>query len=218
MARRPSAEPLDTELDGLPQAQRWHEWMARIEAVLFATPEPVSRGDLARVIGRDCNIDFLIEDLENALRDRPYEIVRIGTGWQMRTRSRYGLAIRTARGIAEGDRPFTRAETLVLTVIAYLQPVTRSQIARLTGREVGRDIIARLSREGLIARGPRSPEPGAPYSYVTTTGFLTRFGLESLRALPDLEALEDAGLLQRDGGVPDLPISPEDTEEGAGGD
>ena len=49
--------------------------------------------------------------------------------------------------------------------------------------------------EGLIAAGPRSPTPGAPYAYVTTPAFLSHFGFESLRDLPDIERLEDAGLL-----------------------
>ena len=65
------------------------------------------------------------------------------------------------------------------------------------GREVSRDAIAALRGEGLIAAGPRSPTPGAPYAYVTTPGFLAQFGFESLRDLPDIEKLEDAGLLGR---------------------
>ena len=63
------------------------------------------------------------------------------------------------------------------------------------GREISRDLIAALREEGLIAAGPRSPKLGAPYAYVTTEKFLLEFGFESLRDLPDLEALKDAGLL-----------------------
>ncbi len=51
--------------------------------------------------------------------------------------------------------------------------------------------------EGFIGAGPRSPTPGAPYAYVTTPAFLSHFGFESLRDLPDIERLEDAGLLGR---------------------
>ena len=58
-----SFEPLDTELAELPQALRWREWMARVEAVLFASSEPVGRDVLARVVGRDCALDLLIEDI-----------------------------------------------------------------------------------------------------------------------------------------------------------
>ena len=69
------------------------------------------------------------------------------------------------------------------------------------GREISRDLIAALREEGLIAAGPRSPKLGAPYAYVTTEKFLFEFGFESLRDLPDLEALKDAGLI-RAGGQP----------------
>ena len=85
-----------------------------------------------------------------------------------------------------------------------------SAIARLTGREVSRDLIARLSRQGLIGRGPRSPEPGAPYTYVTTPGFLAQFGLETLRDLPDLEAMQDAGLLIAEGMDLGMPLAGEE--------
>ena len=61
-----------------------------------------------------------------------------------------------------------------------------------------RDLIAALREEGLIAAGPRSPKLGAPYAYVTTEKFLFEFGFESLRDLPDPEALKDAGLLSDD--------------------
>ncbi|BCH67909.1 hypothetical protein RvVAT039_pl07420 (plasmid) [Agrobacterium vitis] len=50
---------------------------------------------------------------------------------------------------------------------------------------------------GFIGSGPRSPTPGAPYTYVTTQHFLSAFGMETLRDLPNIEALEDAGLLGR---------------------
>jgi segregation and condensation protein B len=84
--------------------------------------------------------------------------------------------------------------------IAYFQPITRGELSQLLGREVSRDAIAALREQGLIAAGPRSPTPGAPYAYVTTPGFLGEFGFESLRDLPDIEKLQDAGLLGRTGG------------------
>ncbi len=196
---------LDTELTDLPQPLRWREWMARVEAVLFAAAEPVSRDMLARVVGRDCALDLLIEDIAAELAERPYEIARTAGGWQFRTRPRHAGAIRAARGDTDSPRDLTRTEALVLAIVAYMQPVTRGAISRLTGREVSRDLIARLHRQKLIARGPRSPEPGAPYTYVTTPGFLAHFGLDTLRDLPELEALEDAGLLKP---VADIALGP----------
>jgi chromosome segregation and condensation protein ScpB len=85
----------------------------------------------------------------------------------------------------------------VLAAIAYLQPVTRGDLSNMFGKEVSRDTIASLRDAGFLGSGPRSPTPGAPYTYVTTKHFLSAFGLETLRELPDLERLEDAGLLNR---------------------
>lgn len=71
-----------------------------------------------------------------------------------------------------------------------------------------RDTIGALRGTGFIASGPRSPTPGAPYTYVTTKHFLAAFGMETLRDLPDIEALEDAGLLGQQA-VQNEPISAE---------
>jgi len=98
-------------------------------------------------------------------------------------------------------KELTKAEAGVLMAIAYYQPVTRGELSGIFGREVSRDLIAALRAQNLIVAGPRSPQPGAPYAYVTTPGFLAQFGFESLRDLPDLERLQDAGLLDRTGGA-----------------
>jgi len=87
----------------------------------------------------------------------------------------------------------------VLACIAYHQPMTRGELGELIGKQVVRDTIAYLRSLGFIAAGPRSPQPGAPYTYVTTKAFLSHFGLETLRDLPDIEMLEDAGMLAKDG-------------------
>lgn len=64
--------------------------------------------------------------------------------------------------------------------------------------KISRQSLGNLRRAGLIASWPRSPTPGAPYSYFTTKNFLSAFGLQTLRDLPDIEALEDAGLFSRE--------------------
>ena len=86
----------------------------------------------------------------------------------------------------------------VLAAIAYYQPISRGELGEFLGREVSRDLIGRLRSLDLIAAGPRSPQPGAPYTFVTTKGFLSQFGLDTLRDLPDIERLEEAGLLTKD--------------------
>lgn len=206
---RPSRQAglLDTELDALPPELRWREWMTRVEAVIFAAPEPVTRELLAQIVGRDCSIELLIEDIANELAARPYEIVAVAGGWQFRTRPRQAEVLKAAFGGTTTGADITEGEMIVLASIAYHQPVTRAALSDMLGREVTRDVIGHLRRLDMIASGPRSPQPGAPYTYVTTRKFLEQFGLDTLRDLPDLEALEDAGLLSQSERVDGMPVA-----------
>nr|WP_246676105.1 MULTISPECIES: SMC-Scp complex subunit ScpB [unclassified Mesorhizobium] len=119
----------------------------------------------------------------------------------------FGDIIHAAFGTAgKGTKELSQSEALVLMCIAYFQPITRGELSSFFGKEVSRDLIGVLRGQELIASGPRSPQPGAPYTYVTTKNFLSQFGLDTLRQLPDFEALEDAGLLSKEkllaGGIP----------------
>jgi segregation and condensation protein B len=195
MGRRanPSAL-LDTELDDLPRELRWRVWMGRVEAVIFASPKPVMREVLARVVGKNCNLQALIEDIRTELVDRPYELVAVAGGWQHRTRKDYADAIRFAAGVEDRALDLSKLETMVLAAIAYFQPATRRELSNLLGREVSRDTLADLRSFGVIANGPKSPRAGAPNTYVTTVEFLNRFGLNSLQDLPDRETMKNAGV------------------------
>lgn len=195
----PTEELFDVELADLPPEMRWREWMGRVEAVIFASPEPVGRATLARVVGRDCSIDLLIADIRDELRGRPYELVSVAGGWQHRTKKSFAVAIRTATGLGTSDsKALSQSESLVLLCIGYFQPITRAELGQVFGKEISRDMIGHLRKLGFIAAGPRSPQPGAPYTYVTTPAFLSQFGFETLRDLPEFEKLEDAGLLSKD--------------------
>ena len=204
----------DRELEELPQELRWREWMLRVEAVIFASTEPVNREILARVVGKDCSVDLLIDDLVVELRNRPYELVSVAGGWQHRTRPVYAEAIRASCApTRSATAVLSEHESMVLMATAYFQPVTRSELSKVFGKEVSRDTISALRGAGFISSGPRSPTPGAPYTYVTTKHFLSAFGMETLRDLPDMEALEDAGLLSRHAvHVEPQSVEPDDDE------
>ena len=202
---------LDRELGDLPQELRWREWMMRVEAVIFASAEPVTREILARVVGKDCSVDLLIDDLVEELRNRPYELVSVAGGWQHRSRSAYAPAIRASAAPTRSPAAvLSELESMVLMAIGYFQPVTRGELSKIFGKEVSRDLIGSLRGAGFISSGPRSPTPGAPYTYVTTKHFLSAFGMETLRDLPDMEALEDAGLLSRR--IEESPVTDPDSE------
>ncbi|MGV8935722.1 MAG: SMC-Scp complex subunit ScpB [Allorhizobium sp.] len=220
-AKRPGRKPnmsgerlFDRELEELPVELRWREWMLRVEAVIFASTEPVSREVLAQVVGKDCSIDLLIEDLRHELADRPYELVSIAGGWQHRTRPRFGQAIRASSAPTRSAAAvLSEFETMVLMAVGYFQPVTRGELSKIFGKEVSRDTVATLRGAGFLGSGPRSPTPGAPYTYVTTKYFLSAFGMDTLRDLPDIEALEDAGLLSRQALPPEIDQPSDEASE-----
>lgn len=180
-------EPLDRELADLPAELRWREWMARIEAVLFASSEPVAPEVLARVIGQAAPLGLLIDDLRAELAPRACELVHVGAGWMLRTRPRHAAVLHAAALGRPGPPPLREEELAVLAAIAFHQPITRDGLKDIFGREIPRDLTRRLTARRLIAPGPRAPSRGAPHTFVTTQTFLTTFGMESLEDLAEDE-------------------------------
>lgn len=86
--RRSADQLFDRELDHLPPEARWREWMHRVEATIFAASTPVTRDVLARIVGKSCSIDLLIDDIREELRGRPYDLAAVAGGWKHLTRPR----------------------------------------------------------------------------------------------------------------------------------
>ncbi len=188
--RKPTEETrdiFDRELEGLPQELRWREWMGRVEAVLFASASPVGREDLARVVGQGASVEMLIEDIQAEHVGRPYELAQVSGGWMFRTKPQFADAIKAAADLGDQSLAFTEMEMGVLCAIAYHQPIDRAGLKDIFGKDVSRDLLARLRYKDLIASGPRAPRPGAPHTFVTTETFLATFDLKSLRDLPELD-------------------------------
>lgn len=186
----------DRELEDLPQELRWREWMGRIEAVLFASASPVGRENLARVVGQGAPVEMLIADIQAELAGRPYELAQVSGEWMFRTKTQFAEAIKAAADLGDQTLAFTEMEMGVLCAIAYHQPIDRAGLKDIFGKDVSRDLLARLRFKDLIASGPRAPRAGAPHTFVTTETFLMTFDLQTLRDLPELElavAGTDAG-------------------------
>jgi segregation and condensation protein B len=150
---RSGDESLDVELLDLPPAARWREWMLRVEAAIFASPKPVPRESLVRLVGEACRFDDLIADLIHELRGRPYDLALVAGGYRLQTKTRFAPAIRIAHPDRAGDgvAELTRTETFALTAIAYLQPVTESMQSRgvTTPQAVERGRRLRIERQGI---------------------------------------------------------------------
>lgn len=179
-----------TEAEG-EDIQKMESIKGALEAMLFVAGEPLSPRRLAEVLGCDEGrvLSALQELHEDYLREnRGIQLRVVGGGWRMHTHPAYAgyvekllLASRRAR--------LTRAAVETLAVIAYLQPITRSQIANLRGVQ-SENVVKVLVEMGLVAEAGKEKSPGGPALYVTTDKFLERFGLNSLEDLPPLEDFE----------------------------
>jgi segregation and condensation protein B len=94
--------------------------MLRVEAVIFASAEPVTRETLARVVGKDCSIDLLIDDLHEELVPGLMNWCPVAGGWQHRSRTAYADAIRASQAPTRGGAAaLSEFEAMVLMAIAY---------------------------------------------------------------------------------------------------
>lgn len=160
---------------------------AALEAVLFVTESPVPAGELAEVLEMPKKqVEELLEQLKSEMEDRESGLVLRSTagGWRLYSHpDAYPYLERfTASATARRLSP-AALETLAL--VAYRQPVARSQISEIRGVD-SESAIHTLERLGLIAEQGRLELPGNPAVYGTTDLFMEKMGLGSLADLPPL--------------------------------
>jgi chromosome segregation and condensation protein ScpB len=112
------------------------------------------------VVGKDCSIDLLMDDLREELSSRPYELVSVAGGWQHRSRPCFGETIRASLAPTRGrDAALSGFEAMVLMAVGYFQPITRGELWKICGREVSRDTIGNLRSAGFIGSGHVARRP-----------------------------------------------------------
>lgn len=165
-----------------------------LEALLFAAAEPVDEAAMAARLPQGTELPPLMAALAARYAGRGVNLVRVGSRWAFRTAPDLAPRLRLERPVA---RKLSRAATETLAIIAYHQPVTRSEIEEIRGVGLSRGSLEMLLEAGWIRMGRRRRSPGRPVTWVTTDGFLDHFGLASLDDLPGVEELKQAGLLER---------------------
>ncbi len=163
-----------------------------IEALLFASAEPLTSAALALRLPSGMAVEPLLEELQAAYRLRGINLVRVAGGWSFRTAP--DLASALADQIVQ-PRRLSRAQIETLAIIAYHQPVTRAEIEEIRGVALHKGTLDLLVEAGWVQPKGRRETPGRPGTWVTTEGFLLHFGLDSLAELPNLAELKAAGLL-----------------------
>ncbi len=163
-----------------------------IEALVLASPEPISSSRLAAIVP-DCSAADA-KDLVNELnteyqnQDRAFEIWEVAGGYQIRTRAEFSGYLQQLHK----QRPLrlSRAALDTLSIVSYKQPATRAEIEEIRGVDTGAVLKGLLDRHLVRIAGQREV-PGRPMLYATTRRFLEVFGLESLKHLPSLRELND---------------------------
>jgi segregation and condensation protein B len=185
----------DDEPDDVVQARA--EELRLLEAMLFASAEPLDEKSLAVRLPQGIDVHDALVRLQEEYATRGVNLVRIGGKWTFRTAN--DLSWLLSKESIE-TRKLSRAAIETLAIIAYHQPVTRAEIEELRGVSTSKGSVDVLLETGWIRPRGRRKSPGRPLSYGTSEAFLSHFGLDAVGDLPGLEELKGAGML--DGRLP----------------
>lgn len=170
--------------EGLDQAQL----SGAIEAMLFVTDEPVGVIELADMLEVDPKlVEQALVDLREKLEreQRGIQLREVAGGWRLYTHPAYHDLVE--KYVLSWDtRKLSQAAMETFAIVAYLQPCTRAGVASVRGVNSDSSINS-LVEKGLICEAGQADAPGNPTLYATTRGFLEKFGLRSVRDLPDLD-------------------------------
>lgn len=164
-----------------------------IEAIIFASAEPVATEMLAERLPDQHDIEGLLRDLQQAYAGRGVNLVQVAGKWAFRTAD--DLSFLLARDVTESRR-LSRAAMETLAIVAYHQPVTRAEIEDIRGVLVSRGTLDLLLETGWVRMRGRRRAPGRPITYGVTDAFLEHFGLNAITDLPGLDELKGSGLLE----------------------
>jgi segregation and condensation protein B len=179
----------------------------RVEAVLFAAAEPLTPADIRAYAGEG-DLGSALDTLVSDYGARGVNLVQRGGRWLFQTAPDCASVLERARDV---PRKLGRAALESLAIIAYHEPVTRTEIEEIRGVQTARGTLDTLLEAGFIRPAGRRETPGRPMQYATTPAFLAHFSLESRRDLPGIAELKAAGLLDP---MPD-PLGLSETGDGS---
>ena len=164
-----------------------------VEAILFASKEPVKIQDFLNRMPHGCEPILALNNLKVFYQTRGVNLKKIGDAWAIRTAPDLGFLMQSE---SVEMRKLSRAAVETLSIIAYHQPVSRAEIEEIRGVSVSKGTLDLLMEMDWVCLGRRRTTPGRPITFTITQNFLDHFGLGSLKDLPGIKELRAAGLLE----------------------
>lgn len=187
-----------------------------LEALVFAGTQALEESELAERLPNDADVKRLLVDLGELYANRGVNLVKVAGGYAFRTASDLSEKLKIERPVT---RKLSRAAIETLAIIAYHQPVTRTEIEQVRGVGLSKGTLDLLFEQNWIRPMGRRRVPGRPVTWGTTDFFLEHFGLPTLEDLPGHEEMKAAGLLDPRAQPPifrpeepDLPLESEEDE------
>ena len=166
-----------------------------VEALIFASPEPVSLKELKKTILDIEILEAVLKSLEKKYSSSGFNLYRINNSYAFRTSPEVSefLSVETIV-----PKPLSRAASETLAIIAYHQPITRSEIENIRGVSLSKGTLDALLELNWIKPGQRKSTPGNPLTWRTSDTFLDHFGLKEISDLPGIDDLKNSGLSDKD--------------------
>lgn len=181
-----------TETENTTPSRELDTGLRLLEAILFASAEPVTTNMLQQHLGEAADLGAMLETLKSQYEGRGVNLVENDGVWSFRTSPELSPLMKITK---QPRRKLPKAASEVLAIIAYHQPVTRAEIESIRGVETSKGTLDILLEVGWVRPGRRRETPGRPLTWKTTPDFLSHFNLTSLNELPGIEDLKAAGLL-----------------------
>ncbi|MFN3828093.1 MAG: SMC-Scp complex subunit ScpB [Micavibrio sp.] len=188
LASEGSEEPAEKEVQPLDSS----EYLRLIEALLFASPEPLTVNAIRERMPEDADVGGLLMELQALYEGRGVNLLNMDGHWALRTAADLSDALSMKKDV---QRKLSKAAMETLAIVSYHQPVTRPEIENIRGVAISNGTLDVLMECGWVKPGRRRDTPGRPLTWVTTPAFLDHFGLTTLNDLPGMDELKASGLL-----------------------
>ena len=165
-----------------------------IEALIFSSSEPIPYSELQKTITDNNILNEILISLEKKYISSGVNLCNINNSYAFRTSSEVSEYLNIERIV---PKPLSRAATETLAIIAYHQPITRSEIENIRGVSLSKGTLDLLLELSWIQPGQRRATPGNPLTWKTSNKFLDHFGLKEINDLPGIEDLKNSGLLDK---------------------